>query len=147
MSEDLLRRAEAGDSKAQSELGHRYYQGPIYPSPPKGGWSQNSQVSFFSDIPQDYKKSVYWCRRSANQGNPSGMFWLIRALRTGVEGDPPDYVEIYKWALLASAYGFVAANEHVEIIESGGYYKEPRITRSQLLEGRNLAVYFRPIEE
>ncbi len=147
MSEDLLQRAEAGDARAQHELGHRYSNGPIYPSPPKGGWGAGSKTSFFDDIPKDPVKGAFWSRRSAEQGYVPGMVSLISAIRQGGEGNPPDNVEVYKWALIASAHGMAAGTSHVEIIEGRGYLGEPRLSAAQLKEGQRRALLFRPVEE
>jgi len=52
MLADIIKRAEAGDADAQQELAHMYCHGPIYPSPPKGGWSSASSIGNFFDVPQ-----------------------------------------------------------------------------------------------
>jgi len=89
MLADIIKRAEAGDADAQQELAHMYCHGPIYPSPPKGGWSASSGAGKSFDVPQiDTRKAAYWAGRSANQGYVPAMVTLIAAIRDGVEGEP-----------------------------------------------------------
>jgi hypothetical protein len=75
------------------------------------------------------------------------MVTLISAIRDGGEGEPPDNVEVYKWALIASAHGMRVAVQHVEIIEGKGYSGEPRLTSFQLKEGQRRALLYRPESE
>jgi hypothetical protein len=148
MLADLTKRAEAGDPKAQQELAHMYCHGPIYPSPPRGGWSASSGAGKSFDVPQiDTRKAAYWARRSADQGYLPAMVTLISAIRDGGEGEPPDNIEVYKWALIASAHGMRVAAQHVEIIEGKGYSGEPRLTSFQLKEGQRRALLYRPESE
>jgi len=148
MFADITKRAEAGDPKAQQELAHMYCHGPIYPSPPKGGWSASSGAGKSFDVPQiDTRKAAYWARRSADQGYVPAMVTLISAIRDGGEGDPPDNVEVYKWALIASAHGMRVAVQHVEIIEGKGYSGEPRLKSYEIIEGQRRALLFRPASE
>ena len=148
MFADITKRAEAGDPKAQQELAHRYCHGPIYPSPPNGGWSSTSSDGNFSDVPpKDIRKAAYWSRRSADQGYVPAMVTLISAIRDGGEGEPPDNIEVYKWALIASAHGMRVAAQHVEIIEGKGYSGEPRLTSYELKEGQRRALLYRPSSE
>jgi len=148
MLDDVIKRAEAGDADAQQELAHMYCHGPIYPSPPKGGWSASSGTGKSFDVPQiDTRKAAYWARRSANQGYVPAMVTLIAAIRDGGEGAPPDNIEVYKWALIASAHGMRVAVQHVEIIEGKGYSGEPRLKSYEIIEGQRRALLFRPASE
>jgi TPR repeat protein len=148
MLADIIKRAEAGDADAQQELAHMYCHGPIYPSPPKGGWSASSGAGKSFDVPQiDTRKAAYWARRSANQGYVPAMVTLIAAIRDGGEGAPPDNIEVYKWALIASAHGMRVAAQHVEIIEGKGYLREPRLTSYDLKEGQRRALLYRSASE
>lgn len=145
---ELTKRAEDGDPKAQQELGHRYCHGPINPSPPSGGWKVSSSSGDFFDVPQiDSRKAAYWARRSAEQGFVPAMVTLISALRDGGEGAPPDNIEVYKWALIASVHGMRVAAQHVEILEGKGYLREPKLTTHDLKEGQRRALLYRPTPE
>lgn len=59
----LIKRAEAGDSEAQCELGWLYEQG--------------------RSLPQDSDKAVYWYRKSAEQGCENGRSELVRYCLSG----------------------------------------------------------------
>ena len=149
MIEDIIKRAEAGDPKAQQELAHMYCHGPIRVSPPRGGWVPGSFEKWkLHEMPQaDARKAAYWARRSAEQGYVPAMVTLISAIRDGGEGDPPDNIEVYKWALIASAHGMRVAVQHVEIIEGKGYSGEPRLKSYEIIEGQRRALLFRPASE
>jgi len=59
----LLKKAENGDASAQFEIGIKYGIG--------------------QDIAQDHNKSLYWCRKAAEQGFAEAQFF-IGALYAGL---------------------------------------------------------------
>ena len=75
-SPELVKRAEAGDAKAQYDLGACYYSG-------KG-------------VTQDYKKPVKWNMKSTQQRNAIGQHYLGACHYEG-KGVAQDYKKAVKW--------------------------------------------------
>jgi len=85
-------RAEKGDSKAQRDLGSRYFYGPGVPQdyPDAARWyckaaEQGDALAEFSlglmyfngkGVQQDYTEAARWYRKAAEQGNPKSQFSL-----------------------------------------------------------------------
>lgn len=94
-SQDLLRRAEAGEASAQFDLGWCYYSG--------------------EGVVQNYKEAVKWCRMAAEQGDADAQFNLGVCYGKG-KGVVLDYDEAYFWLLIASANGQTLAPENRDIV-------------------------------
>jgi TPR repeat protein len=80
--QDLLRRAEAGDVKAQYDLGESYYTG--------------------AGVPQDYSEAARWFRVAAERGNGQAQTTLGMMYAAG-RGVPLDLVEALRWFESAGA--------------------------------------------
>ena len=79
----LRMRANAGDARAQFNLGHAYRNG--------------------QGVPQDDAEAVLWYRKAAEEGHAGAQINLGNAYATG-EGVPKDDTEAYKWFNLATTY-------------------------------------------
>jgi hypothetical protein len=75
--------ADHGDAEAQFGLGNLYEIGA-------------------GDLKQDYKRAEYWYRNAAEQGNTEAQYRLVLIWGAGGDGFPPDLIEAYKWAVLAT---------------------------------------------
>lgn len=84
--------AVKGDARAQFELGFMYERG-------KG-------------VPQDYKESLSWFRKSAEQGNASAQFFLGQRYDIGI-GVPQDYMEAASWYRKSAEQGGTLAQVHL----------------------------------
>lgn len=84
--------AAKGDARAQFELGFMYERG-------KG-------------VPQDYKESLSWFRKSAAQGNASAQFHLGQRYDVG-NGVPQDYAEAASWYRKSAEQGGTLAQVHL----------------------------------
>ena len=87
---ELLKKAEQGDVKAQSELGLYCMIGKGMPK----------------NIPEAYK----WLRKAADQGDPNAQCNL-GAYYAGEDGAPKDDVEGAKWVRKAAEQGYPAGQE------------------------------------
>jgi S1-C subfamily serine protease len=76
--------------------------------------------------------------KAAERNDPIAQCNLGAIYATG-EGVPKDYVEAYKWRLLAAAQGNEIAKKAVESLENS-------MTREQIAEGQKLARNFKPRE-
>lgn len=94
----LLPPAKHGDARAQSALGHLFYDG-------KG-------------VPRDHKKAVKWFRLAAAQHDVNAQYVLGTMYGDG-DGVPRDYSETAKWYQLAAEQGDAAAQS-----ELGRMYKD-----------------------
>jgi len=136
--QELLKKAEVGDAKAQYELGEMYaYLGSIIP-------------------PEDYKKALEWYTKAASQGHDRAQFnlgsmycngdgvrknrkkaleWYTKAASQGneraqnnlgwmyFEGDgvPKDYEKAFEWTLKAANQGFAEAQYELGNMYRDGY--------------------------
>ena len=96
-SPELVKKAEAGDSKAQSLLGGCYY--------------------FGNGVPQDYKEAVKWYKKAAEQGDGSTQFRLGTCYANG-KGVTKDMKEAVKWWTKAAEQGNADAKEELERLKS-----------------------------
>jgi TPR repeat protein len=85
---ELRRRAEAGDAKAQNELGVAYRMG--------------------EGIPKDKNEAVNWYRKAARQNYPDGLFNLGISYYNG-DGVATDEVLSYAWLTIAESAGSAEA--------------------------------------
>jgi len=93
-SDELRRRAEAGESRAQVDLGYAYFFG-------KG-------------VPRDYEQAVLWYEKSAAQNNANAQNNLggCYVNGNGVPADPVKGVALYR---AAAEQGFAAAQENLAL--------------------------------
>ena len=96
-SAELVKKAEAGDAKAQWRLGVFCYNG--------------------DGVTQDYKEAVKWWTRSAEQGHAEAQNSLA-ACYYGGKGVIQDYKEAVKWCMKSAEQGFPPAKESLERMKS-----------------------------
>jgi len=82
--EEIQRRAEQGDVKAQESLGVAYLRG--------------------AGVPQDYKKAFWWLKRAAEKGNVDAQREFGNLYREG-KGVSRNYKEALAWFRLAGRNG------------------------------------------
>ena len=102
----LLKKANAGDAKAQLAVGEAYASG--------------------ISVPQDYTKAASWLQKAADQGSAQAQFHMGTLCETG-NGVPQDYTRAASWYQQAAQHGFAAAE-----LQLGLFYDRgngvPRIT-------------------
>lgn len=118
-SEELLRKAEDGDAKAQYNLGLCYDgMGVDRNSEEAFKWFKLSAENGNSygqfnlggcydkgiGTGKNYREAVRWYKRSADQGNPWGMLCLATSYNNGT-GVDMDFVESLKWEEKAAEKG------------------------------------------
>jgi S1-C subfamily serine protease len=81
-------------------------------------------------------EAVRWYRKAAEQNYADAQHNLGFCYANGI-GVAKDYVEGYRWSLLASAQGNEAERVNVTILED-------KMTREQIAEGQKLARSFKP---
>ena len=81
-------------------------------------------------IKQDFKQSVNWYRKSAQQGFPEAQFNLAR-LYVLAKGVKPDAVRCYVWSSFAATSGIESASQLRKIIET-------KMTSAQITEAQKL---------
>ncbi|MBN2455468.1 MAG: trypsin-like peptidase domain-containing protein [Sedimentisphaerales bacterium] len=113
---DLLLKAEAGNAKAQFNLGWMYDTG--------------------RGVPQDYNEAIKWYTKVAEQGDASAQCNLGNKYWNG-QGVPEDYVEAYKWLNLSAAQGHELATKKREILRGS-------MSPSQIAEAQRLSREFKP---
>ena len=108
--------AEAGDPRAQDNLGVMYGKG--------------------NGVPQDYAESFKWHRRAAEQGfaHAQGNLGVMYAKGDGV---PQDYVRAHMWLSLSASKGEQIAVKNLEIVER-------QMTPAQITEAQRLARDWKP---
>ena len=74
-------------------------------------------------------------RKAAEQNAPGSIQWHL--LRRG-DGVAEDWVEAYKWLLLAARQGHEAPKEHMTLLES------KLLTSEQIAQGQKRAREFKP---
>lgn len=95
----LQRHAEAGDVKAQVQLGLAYASG--------GG------------VEADSSEAVKWFRMAADQGDVPGEYYLGEMYGTG-RGIPVDYAESLKWLRRAADQGEAHAQSNLAVMYARG---------------------------
>ena len=119
--EDILKKADKGDAKAQINLGDMYYDGKGVPRDYKKAlhwWAKAAEQGHAEaqynlgwmcqngkGVPQDYKQAAYWFTKAAEQGDAEARAGLGMLYYEG-RGVPKDYKLSYVWFSLATAQGF-----------------------------------------
>ena len=91
--------SEAGDAKANYDLGRRYYVG--------------------EDVAKDYKEAVKWYTKSADRGYAQAQFELGFCYAEGL-GVTKDEKEAVKWYIKAAEQGVAQAQENLAISYNNG---------------------------
>ncbi len=131
---ELLIKAERGDSEAQYALGRCYLDGngvaQDYAEAVKWYRRAAEQMHAFAEydlgccyyngwgISQDYYQAVKWLRKAGEQGHLQAQCILGRCYKYGI-GVPQDYVESVKWYRMAAYMGYAEA-----LCELGTCYAE-----------------------
>src|SRR5439155_330488 len=91
-------RAEQGDAKAQSDLGHKYFHG--------------------NGVPQDYAEAARWYRKAADQGYAKAQYAVGYMYSQG-KGVPRDYAEAARWYRRAAKQGDEYARRALDSMKIG----------------------------
>jgi predicted small lipoprotein YifL len=97
--EETKAKAEAGDAKAQYNLGVMYRTG--------------------QGVEQDFKEAVNWYRKAADQGDVEAQFTLGLMYDTG-EGVEQDFKEAVKWYQNAADQGYADAQYNLGVMYGMG---------------------------
>jgi hypothetical protein len=114
--------AEQGDPNAQFDLGFRYEFGlgvlnnnqkavEWYTKAAEQGYAEAQALLAVmyakgEGVDQDYKQAIEWCTKAAEQGYAEAQYGLGLGYYEGEsEGFIEDYIEAYKWFLLAEMNG------------------------------------------
>src|SRR6266478_856492 len=81
-------RAEQGDAKAQSDLGHKYFHG--------------------NGVPQDYAEAARWYGKAADQGEAKAQY-AIGYMHYHGQGVAQNYAEALRWYRKAADQGYAKA--------------------------------------
>jgi len=106
--------AEQGYVIAQGVLALMYYEGQ-------------------EGVQQDYSKAVHWFNKAAEQGDASAQYFLADMYYEG-EGVIKDYVESYKWLLLAGKNDRDVSDLKVSL--------QKKMTPAQVAQAQRLARQF-----
>ena len=145
--ESLTKAAEQGNTKAQLQLGVRYflglavtqdYQQAVYwyrKAAEQGSVSAQLQLGGMYDdgvgVTQDYQQALAWYLKAAEQGNAVGQIKLGNMYTHG-KGVMQDYIEAHKWFSIADTNGHAGGRKNREIMEK-------RMTSSQIAESQQRA--------
>src|SRR5437667_410214 len=91
-------RAEQGDAKAQTDLGHKYFHG--------------------NGVPRDYAEAARWYRKAADQGYAKAQYAVGYMYSQG-KGVPPDYAEAARWYRRAAIQGDEYARRALDSMKIG----------------------------
>jgi TPR repeat protein len=128
----IQKKAEQGEESAQFELAEMYLYGDIL------GPSSKPLL-----IPQDYQQSISWYLKLAERGGSFARTaqYLLGTIYSEGRGVPQDYVEAYKWFILASlepqeslGKGYVEARDALRL----------KMSPQQIAEAQKLAREFKP---
>jgi TPR repeat protein len=103
---DLLQKAEEGDTKAQGEVGVRYYEGNAIPG-------------------RDFAKAVYWIQKAADKGDPVAQQNLGIMYLNGF-GVPHDSARALTWYRKAANQDFAVAQSNLGFIYLNGTGGTPK---------------------
>jgi len=127
-SPDLVKKAEAGDPKAQFDL-HRYFSDK---------WGGAPMLSFWNPIryvyprgyrdEQNIKEAAKWLTKSAEQGYPNALF-ILGIYKSAGLGVTKDMKEAVKWWTKAAEQGLIPAQSFLGSRYANGHgvpqdYKE-----------------------
>jgi len=132
-SAELVKRAEAGDAKAQCDLGYSYLNGAGVTKDYKEAvkWYTKSadqgnaeaQVSlglcysFGTGVAKDEKEAVKWCMKSVIKGNAKAQCFLGTCYHLGI-GVTKNEKEAVKWWRKSAKQGFEPAKKTLEYLKS-----------------------------
>ena len=117
----LLRRAEAGEARAQAYVGEMYSEG--------------------LGLPRDLAEAARWLRRASEQGEPGAQYLLGLAYDKG-RGVKQDFVEAEVWLDLAVANADAKTRDHIAAIRDAVANK---LSLDELALSQKRAAEFRPV--
>lgn len=116
---DTRKAAEAGDARAQFNLGFSYYLG----------------------VPaKDYAEAARWFRKAADQGYVAAQFRLGQLYFSG-QGVPQDYVQAHMWVNLAAAH---ANGDYQQMFAAARDEVAAKMDAAQIAEAQRLAREWKP---
>lgn len=143
--EKLTADAEAGDPRAQFELGLRYAEGEgvkknnkeaakwmmraAEQGLPPAQYRMGVMYERGLGVPRDMKQAKVWYERSANAGNRKAMYNLAVLLADGSTGKP-DYKNAAKWFLAAAELGLKDSQFNIAILYERGLGVEVNLIES-----------------
>ena len=129
----LRAKAEAGDPKAQNNLGLRYENAQGVPIDvvkaaywfrlaAKQGYAEAQiNLGVLYNVNRDVAKAAYWFRLAAKQGYAAAQNFLGMLYRDGGPGLPQNYAKAAYWFRLAAKQGYVdAQNDLGDLYATGG---------------------------
>jgi len=146
----LRRLAEEGDAQAQYHLGIIYSKGQevdknifealsfLRHAAEQGHVEAQYHLGLLYNRGNSVADAREWMTRAALNGHRPAQVELGRMLAEG-NGGHPDYVEAYKWWLIAARHGDPAAERNRERLET-------LMTEDQIRRAVSLAVAFEPAE-
>ena len=145
--------ADAGDARAQNELGGMFEFGLAVPrdyaiaaswyrkAAEEGNGDAQFRLGFLYDIgrgvPQDYAMAVSWYRKAAEQGNAKGQHHLGSMYSRGQGGVPENYVLAHMWLNLAATQNDACAATSRDMLAS-------MMSPAQIAEAQKLAREWKP---
>jgi TPR repeat protein len=129
-------RAEQGDTKAQFELGNRYYYGQGVPQDyveaarlyheaadqgdAKAEYNLANLYLLGKGVPQDYAEALRWFRKPADQGNAMAEYEVGFMYHKG-KGLAQDDTEAVRWYRKAADQGNVLSQNELGVMYHNGY--------------------------
>lgn len=132
-SDDLLKRAQAGDADAQFALGQAYEDGKGVPQDDEAAISwykkaadqgnakaENSLGVMYRQgrgVPQDKEEALRWYKMAARHALPEADFNVAISYYNG-DGTPTDLDRAYAWAVVAKKHGSPQADDVLQRVTS-----------------------------
>ncbi len=139
--------ADAGDARAQSNIGVMYDNGSIvaeddaealrwFTLSAEGGFptGQFNLAVMYKDgtgAEQNLTTALRWYQAAARQGHPQAQMSLMQAFYLG-NGDTQDYAMAHMWMVIAAEAGFAPAADNLADFEA-------RIGKEAVARGREMA--------
>jgi uncharacterized protein len=93
-------------------------------------------------VAENRVEAVKWYRKAVEQNFAAAQYNLGLCYERH-EGVTEDWVEAYKWLLLAARQGNEAAKKYMTVLESKGLWSE-MLTPEQIAQGQKRAREFKP---
>ncbi len=145
--------ADAGDARAQSNIGVMYDNGDVVAEDdveavrwfmlsaeggfPPGQFNLANMYKNGAGVAQNLNLAHRWYQAAARQGHPQAQMALMQALYFG-RGVSQDNAKAYMWLVIAAEGGFELAVENIADFES-------RIRKAAVARGRAMALKCIPI--
>jgi len=139
--------ADAGDARAQSNIGVMYDNGSVVAEDdaeavrwfmlsaeggfPTGQFNLANMYKNGAGVAQNLTLAHRWYQAAARQGHPQAQMALMQALYFG-NGVTPDNAKSYMWLVIAAESGFADAVDNLADFEA-------RIGKAAVVRGRDMA--------